>query len=288
MLVITKFGRTGNNLCQILKAIYKNLTEYKHDRILIGELKSKGIPIFANFPTVLTFPEFVDNPDNKIAVKSDFWEIDVPTDIANEIAEKYIVPYMNYSTSDLGYINFEEDLIIHIRSGDVFFPTFNINTYVQPPLWFYKHAIGQRKYNKIFIVTEGSPFLNPVIYALKNLYDNIVVLDKNPIDVDIRILLNAKWFIHSNTTLCYIVNLLNKRRDGDGTVYVNEWTSLNNKWQNIQKIETSDYYKIRFKSPQHRNITMLTYEQAMIEELDEHREGGDGELKALEGLKETK
>ena len=260
MLVITKFGRSGNNLCQILKCIYKNLTEYKHDRILLNELKSKGTPVLANFPTVMTFPEFAGNPENKMTIKSDFWDIDVQADSANEIAEKYIVPYINYSTSDLGYINFEEDLIIHIRSGDVFFPTFNINNYVQPPLWFYKQAISLRTYNKIYIVTEGCPFLNPVIYALKNLYDNIVVLDKNPIEVDIRILLNAKWFIHSNTTLCYIVNLLSKRNDSDGAVYVNGWTSLNNKWRNIKKIETEEYYKIRFTSPQHRNITMLTYE----------------------------
>lgn len=62
----------------------------------------------------------------------------------------------------------DDELVIHIRSGDVFqefsesFPT----TYGQPPLAFYTKVVKSREWKKVYLVYENTA--NPVISALES------------------------------------------------------------------------------------------------------------------------
>ena len=48
----------------------------------------------------------------------------------------------------------ENELVIHIRSGDIFKKTIN-NMYLQPPLCFYRKIINENDFDKIYILSNG-------------------------------------------------------------------------------------------------------------------------------------
>ena len=68
------------------------------------------------------------------------------------------------------YKGSENDLIIKLRSGDIFTKFFN-NTYYQPPLCFYKKIIKENNFEHITILSNG--YENPVVNELIKLYPKI-------------------------------------------------------------------------------------------------------------------
>ena len=64
----------------------------------------------------------------------------------------------------------KNDLYINIRSGDIFVKAINPN-YAQPPLCFYQKIINEKKYKKLFILSNGHE--NPVVDELIKLYPDI-------------------------------------------------------------------------------------------------------------------
>ena len=66
--------------------------------------------------------------------------------------------------------NTPNDLVIHIRSGDVFVNHINMD-YGQPPLCFYQKIINDNKFRNIYLTTNGHE--NPTVDKLLQLYPKI-------------------------------------------------------------------------------------------------------------------
>ena len=100
----------------------------------------------------------------------------------------------------------EDDLYIHIRSGDIFYNCLHPD-YAQPPLCFYEFIINNYKFKKIFIVAENKK--NPVINALLDKYENIEFLHKGFVG-DISYIINAHNLVLSMSSFSYVIARLSK------------------------------------------------------------------------------
>ena len=88
------------------------------------------------------------------------------------------------------------DLIIKIRSGDIFIDHMEPN-YSQPPLCFYQKIINNSKFNDIIILSNGHE--NPVVDELIKLYPKIKYLE-GTIELAIAIIVNAFNFVMPMST----------------------------------------------------------------------------------------
>ncbi len=170
MIIITEwFGRLGNNIIQIINAIYYAI-EHNHNIIQFPEhnmLLNNTIIINENAIDV-----------NSVVSDTFFYilKYNIKRQEPYEMKEifnkyiRYIFKIIDTSISDIQYNN-TDNLYIHIRGGDIF----NSNPhsyYVQPPLYYYKEII--KTYKHIYIITEDK--LNPCINELIKL-ENVTLLD---------------------------------------------------------------------------------------------------------------
>ena len=138
----------------------------------------------------------------------------------------------------------ENDLVIHIRSEDIFSSKPHPK-YVPPPLSYYIKGIDKCKYDKIHIICKDTK--NPVVNELRKLYKN-AVYQKNTLEKDIRIILGATNIISSVGT--FIDSLMR--------------LSNNNKYlyEKAKKMEElKEYYKIMtpWKNTTAQRNYILTY-----------------------------
>lgn len=85
------------------------------------------------------------------------------------------------------FITRADELIINIRSGDIFINIINKN-YAQPPLCFYQKIINENMFKKIYILSNGHE--NPVVDELLKLYPKIKFIH-GPIVFDISVIIYA-------------------------------------------------------------------------------------------------
>lgn len=241
-LKIKPFGRLGNNILQIINCIIENIYIHKHKYIDLGLLKKYQSTILKNFPDMLEFPEF---PDNNKIIEENFWK--KKTKVNREeytiIINKYIKPYIDYELVDNKGIDFDHDLIIHVRSGDVLGKDFPLEIYIQPPYSFYKKIIEENNFKNIYILSENYN-LNPVIPKLLENYNNVKFLSNN-LEIDLKIMLNSKYFVNSNSTLSSIVNSISKfEKKIFSSILWNKGYGTNE----YQYYNYDDYYKYDIKS----------------------------------------
>jgi hypothetical protein len=82
----------------------------------------------------------------------------------------------------------EDELIIHIRSGDIIVNELH-GHYLIPPMSYYTNYIESNKYRKIYILAENT--YNTCIEMLKNKYDNIE-FELRDLNTDIGLVLRAR------------------------------------------------------------------------------------------------
>ena len=208
-------SRSGNIFFFILNCISDNLLYYKHEQISLKYVKNNFI-IFKDIPEILFFPEFSGNCNNNTIITDLFVYPKVIVDSYKEIIDKYIKPYIDCNTINNFNINFETDLIIHIRSGDVFSKDFikykeMFDCFVSPPYSFYKEIIETHNFDKIYILSENYN-LNPVIDKILKNFKNAKFLS-NDLCTDFKILLNAKFFIPGHSDLSRMVLELSVSKD---------------------------------------------------------------------------
>ena len=95
------------------------------------------------------------------------------------------------------------DLLIHIRSGDIFEPIPPHGGYIMPPLSYYVNIINNNKFDEIYLVAEDR--LNPCINSLLELYPKIK-FNLQSLDKDIELILGATNVVMSYGT--FIPSLL--------------------------------------------------------------------------------
>jgi len=100
----------------------------------------------------------------------------------------------------------EDDLVIHLRSGDVFKSKNPHTAYGQPPLAFYKKVVQHRDWRKVVLVYEDEA--NPVIRGLKGYLTSkkvpYVVSSEDPA-TDVNLCLRGRHLVMSVGTFLWPV-----------------------------------------------------------------------------------
>ena len=135
----------------------------------------------------------------QIEVAQESFQADLITDISFEFfyvfynlkIENRIGILKNEIVNNLPKVNVNKnDLIIHIRSGDIFQhkgETDYAPDYSQPPLCFYQKILEQFKFSDIYIIAEDNTF-NPVIEKLRKKYPKIKY-NQNSLEIDLSYLI---------------------------------------------------------------------------------------------------
>tara|TARA_B100001123_G_scaffold444085_1_gene591939 strand:+ start:262 stop:1047 length:786 start_codon:yes stop_codon:yes gene_type:complete len=202
------FGRLGNNLMQlrhiILVALY-----YKYN------IEIPSHPFFNTTKIILN-----ENTNNNIYIDNEgtnfFYAKKIKTfdkkcfnmnvEKMKELLQKiFIIDYKNINPLS------ENDLVIHIRGGDIFsnrpYPG-----YIPPPLSYYTNIIDKHKYDKIYLVNDVNN--NPCINKLLQLYPNIIYNEKNNLLTDIYTIMSAKNIVYTVGTFpCSLLFLTNHTKN---------------------------------------------------------------------------
>ena len=101
----------------------------------------------------------------------------------------------------------QNDLFIHIRSGDVFKYKYNKNiNYAQPPLCFYISVLNTFKFRKIHIISQDR--LNPIIDLLIKNFPEIL-LTNNSLQEDVSLIMNAYNIVGSISSFFTTIIIFN-------------------------------------------------------------------------------
>ena len=234
------YGRLGNNIIQ-LSNIIDIAIAYKHNI----KIKVKKLHFFDLSVIEKCFNKY--NNNEIITDKYNFFynsRLPFSKDIFKQnIEERNKILQKAFLISTINKLP-ENDIVIHIRSGDIFSSNPHPN-YVPPPLSYYTKEIDKYKYEKIHIICEDT--INPVVNELRKLYKN-AVYERNTLEKDIRIILGATNIIYSVGTFIPSLMLL----------------SNNNKYlygKECNNEELKEYYKIMkpWKNTIEQRNYILTY-----------------------------
>jgi hypothetical protein len=250
MIKVELYGRLGNKILQIVKALYYNETEGLKDAVDVSKLKDRE-PLLHGLPDVF-FPE---NKKDK-AIHDTFWNVDTEKDMDKTmfIVDNYILPHISFAYKKPTPIIFDNTLVMHIRSGDIFIEGgYPPGYYRQPPACFYENIINQDLYKRYLILSEDEG--NPVIKYLMGKYPRIEYYSSTPVN-DFRILSCAKYVAISCSTFSYASILLNKNLI---TYYSGGWVAPIKK--GLVYTDFKPYYDTEVKTHADIRHLMLTYKQ---------------------------
>ncbi len=190
-LFVEQFGRLGNRIQQLLHALHIA----KHE----GHSKIHFLfPGFSKQCLVLGNPL----PGEKTRRDTCFTLDPSPTWEEYKMYAKHIRPILLSSPAPFTEIQYQKDVFIHIRSGDIFSETPH-SDYVPPPLAYYQKIISEYPTGTQFhILCEDEE--NPVVGILKQLGYPIYTL---PIKQVVTVFLNAKHIVMSVGTLVPAISL---------------------------------------------------------------------------------
>ena len=247
MIIFNKLNnRLGNNIIQLSNIIDIAIT-YKHNiKFNIENL------IFFDLSVIETY----FNKYNNIEIITDNYnffynnKLPFPNRIFNQnVEERNKILQKAFLINNIDKLN-ENDLVIHIRSGDIFSSKPH-HDYVPPPLSYYTKEIDKYKYDKIHIICEDTK--NPVVNELLKLCKN-AVHNENNLEKDIRIILGATNIIFSIGTFIPSLMLLSNNKK---YVYGKSF----NMETGVDDQEFKEYYKIMkpWKNTIEQRNYILTY-----------------------------
>lgn len=233
-------GRLGNNIIQLSNAIHIAIA-FKHNIKIIFRHRLFDVSVIEKYFNKYNNSEIITDQFNfynnsKLPFSHEIFE--------QNIEEKNIILQKAFLINNINKLP-ENDLVIHIRSGDIFSSKPHPD-YIPPPLSYYIKEIDKCKYEKIYIICEDTK--NPVVNRLLKLYEN-AVYEKNSLEKDIRIILGASNILYSVGTFIKSLMFLS-----------NNIKYLHDKACNNGKL--NEYYKIMKpwkNTPEQRNY-ILTYD----------------------------
>ena len=209
------YGRLGNNIIQ-LSNIINIAIAYEHNiKINVKNLHFFDLSVIEEYFNKYNNNEIITDEYNF------YYSSRLP--FSNEIFKQNIeernkILHRAFLINNINKLP-ENDLVIHIRSGDIFVSNPHPG-YVPPPLSYYTKEIDKYKYEKIHIICEDT--INPVVNELRKLYKN-AVYEKNTLEKDIRIILGATNIIYSvGTFIPSLMLLSNNNKYLYGKVFENE------------------------------------------------------------------
>jgi hypothetical protein len=260
------YGRLGNNIVQVINTIfialyYKNL----NIKIPLHNFFNKEFICINNDISFNDYSEFESNEFfyQDHTMKSHSWVIPECFETNIEESLQTIRDLFLFKFNQLEALG-ENDLTIHIRSGDIFYLLNPNDGYTQPPLSYYIDIIESSEYknkNKnIYLVCEDK--LNPCVNKLLELYPDIHFSINDIVD-DVKLLMRSTNVISSNGT--FVPALLNMT-DYTKKIYTPSYFStfnecLFNNTAEIIKIDLDEYKSIMgpWKNTQQQREIMLTY-----------------------------
>ena len=257
--------RLGNLILAMLNSISCNILEHKHNKISLLDIKKKNNIVLKNFPDYFLFEEYNNNINNDKIIIIDIWTnyyIKIDNNMCEHILNVYIKPYIDYNYDNILNIDFNNDLIIHIRSGDIFDESNRVNEntssdlfkwFQQPPYSFYKKIIDENNYSKIYIVSEC--YNNPIIAKIINNYTNSIFVS-NDVNNDFKILLNSKNLVVSTSDFVKAAVYLSNQKNVIYCSRLHYLYKVNHKF-NIIEYNNLDYYNTPINSFQEKIELML-------------------------------
>ena len=251
MIVLTAWvGRLGNHATQLGNIIDIALRD-KHNISFRG--KAANNPFF-DLQVIQSYFSKYDNDDvinstgegMHFLLKGKLGKI-YPKEISQEHIEERIAILRSawkYTNLDAVVKLHDNDLVIHIRSGDIFHHPHP--GYVPPALAYYTNIIDKREYRKIIIVCEDR--VNPVVNKLLSLYKN-AVHTKNTLKKDIDILLGAVNVVQSVGSFVPALMMISKN------------IKCLSSWFNRHNPELQDYYEVMspWKNTKKQREYILSY-----------------------------
>lgn len=171
------------------------------------------------------------------------------------------------------------DLVIHIRSGDIFGKWLIHTLYAQPPMAYYLQVIKMAQPWKVILVYEDTA--NPCVEALQKWLNDkkipYINFCKN-LQETVSLILDAKNICYWRGSFIPQITFLSKERKWNGYAYCNGNLRIHEKFENFYNFEEGDKdYKNtvlkKWKNTQKQKKKMVEYIQ------------GDFEIKIIENNK---
>jgi len=188
-ICIRRTGRLGNFIQRIKNAIYVGLF-YGYNIILPEHDFFNTTYIIIN-PDVSTDAEkIIDEYDFHYSSKIENIDVNLFKQNHDKVLQilKDIFIIKNEDLLD------ENDLLIHIRSGDLFEGTHPHSGYISPPLSYYTDIINKTHFNTIYLIAEDRK--NPCINGIIDLYPKIIFKIQS-LKEDVKLLISATNVISS-------------------------------------------------------------------------------------------
>lgn len=219
MITITDwFARNGNNILQVIHAIYyakmkhQNLVQFpKHHLLKTTEIKIPKEEFFSEMETLGK----IENVKGIFFYPKEFgFDIQHPFE-RKQIFQKYIKPIFKIPLNNRCTVEEVSTLFIHIRSGDLFSSTQPHSGYVQPPLKYYTDVIYQ--YGRVVAVCEDDA--NPCVKKIREF--SHVHYECNDLIRDLEIFSTAKHFMMGLGIFGFLIYFMN---DNLKTLYIPRYT----------------------------------------------------------------
>ena len=182
------FGRLGNNIIQIGNIIAIAI-EYKHPVKFKKKHDLLDVSIIEKYFENYNNDEIIRDNLNYFCIKNLPFPITI---FSKNVEERCKILREAFLIKNINKLD-ENDVVVHIRSGDIFSSDPHPN-YVPPPLSYYIKKLEKRKYKTIHIVCEDTK--NPVVNELLKLYKN-AYHEEDTLESDIRKILGATNIIFS-------------------------------------------------------------------------------------------
>jgi hypothetical protein len=104
------------------------------------------------------------------------------------------------------YVKGTESLVVHIRSGDIFFSNENLQGFGQPPLQYYLDAITSQAWSSVTILTFAKKdyLINPAFIELENMNC------RGELGNNVRMYKNRDWLMDMRSMICADAILMSK------------------------------------------------------------------------------
>jgi hypothetical protein len=178
-------GRLGNNIIQLNRAI--QLAVSKNYNIILPRHKYFSKTYICLNKQISINSKRISDPNNY------YYSSDIPNIDQNRVLQ---ILRGCFTIKDVKALD-AEDLVIHIRSGDIFDKGPHPD-YIMPPLSYYIDIIRTNTFKNIYLIAEDRK--NPCINALLELYPTIQ-FELQPLEKDIRLILGAVNVVTSYGTM---------------------------------------------------------------------------------------
>jgi hypothetical protein len=193
------FCRLGNNIIQVINVILIALY-YNYNIILPKNKYFNTTYIIINDKITMENEKIISSESENFFFRDRIKDIDKKLfKLNNERTLEILKKSFNFNNFKLHDLK-NNDIVIHIRSGDIFSRPNPHPHYIMPPLSYYIDIIKFIKYDNtiddpvIYLISEDT--LNPCVNELLKLYPQIIY-KKQSLDEDISLILSAHNIIAS-------------------------------------------------------------------------------------------